>query len=145
MRDDSGSMNTMDRHMTEEREPFADANLRIKVSVLNTIEQLNRLRDRYDEHKLDDVAWDLLLELLRAEQNDQRLSVSGLTVSVQGVSATTSLRRIGELSARGYVARTPDSQDRRRDFVELTATARELLADYLARVDDCLTEPPCTR
>ena len=135
----------MDRHMTEEREPFADANLRIKVSVLNTIEQLNRLRDRYDELKLDDVAWDLLLELLRAEQHDQRLSVSGLTVSVQGVSATTSLRRIGELSARGYVARTPDSQDRRRDFVELTATARELLADYLARVDDCLTEPPCTR
>jgi CheY-like chemotaxis protein/DNA-binding MarR family transcriptional regulator len=111
-----------------------------KVSVLDTIEQLRRLRSRFDDHKLDDVAWELLLELLRAEQNHQKLSVSALTISIPGVSATTSLRRIGELTTRGYVDRTPDARDGRRDFVALTAKARGLLKDYLAQVDSCLTD-----
>ena len=94
-----------------------------KVPVLDTIERLRRLRSRYDEHKLDDVAWELLLELLRTEQGEHKLSVSALTISIPGVSATTSLRRIGELTARGYVDRVPDARDGRRDFVALTLKA----------------------
>jgi FixJ family two-component response regulator len=86
---------------------------RTKVSVLDTIEQLRRVRDRYNSHKLDEVAWELLLELLR---------------------------RIGELATGGYVDRTPDARDGRRDFVTLTVKARGLLADYLANVDSCLTD-----
>jgi DNA-binding MarR family transcriptional regulator len=113
---------------------------RTKVSVLDTIEQLRRVRSRYDNHKLDEVAWELLLELLRAEQTHQKLSVSSLTISIPGVSATTSLRRIGELATGGYVDRTPDARDGRRDFVTLTVKARGLLTDYLAQVDSCLTD-----
>ncbi len=113
---------------------------RTKVSVLDTIEQLRRVRNRYNSHKLDEVAWELLLELLRAEQSNQRLSVSALTISIPGVSATTSLRRIGELATGGYVDRTPDARDGRRDFVTLTAKARSLLTDYLANVDSCLAD-----
>jgi CheY-like chemotaxis protein len=111
-----------------------------KVSVLDTIEKLRKLRARYDEHKLDDVAWELLLELLRTEQGDHKLSVSALTISIPGVSATTSLRRIGELTARGYVDRVPDARDGRRDFVALTLKAHELLKDYLADVDHYLND-----
>jgi CheY-like chemotaxis protein/DNA-binding MarR family transcriptional regulator len=111
-----------------------------KVPVLDTIERLRRLRSRYDEHKLDDVAWELLLELLRTEQGEHKLSVSALTISIPGVSATTSLRRIGELTARGYVDRVPDARDGRRDFVALTLKAHELLKDYLADVDRYLTD-----
>jgi FixJ family two-component response regulator/DNA-binding MarR family transcriptional regulator len=113
---------------------------RTKVSVLDTIEQLRRVRIRYNSHKLDEVAWELLLELLRAEQSNQRLSVSALTISIPGVSATTSLRRIGELATGGYVDRTPDARDGRRDFVTLTAKSRSLLTDYLANVDNCLND-----
>jgi DNA-binding MarR family transcriptional regulator len=113
---------------------------RTKVSVLDTIEQLRRLRSRYDNHKLDEVGWELLLELLRAEQSSQKLSVSALTISIPGVSATTSLRRIGELTTGGYIDRTPDARDGRRDFVTLTVKARSLLTDYLAHVDSCLTD-----
>jgi FixJ family two-component response regulator/DNA-binding MarR family transcriptional regulator len=113
---------------------------RTKVSVLDTIEQLRRVRIRYNSHKLDEVAWELLLELLRAEQSNQRLSVSALTISIPGVSATTSLRRIGELTTGGYVDRTPDAKDGRRDFVTLTTKARSLLTDYLANVDSCLND-----
>jgi DNA-binding MarR family transcriptional regulator len=111
-----------------------------KVPALDTIEKLRRLRSRYDEHKLDDVAWELLLELLRTEQGDHKLSVSALTISIPGVSATTSLRRIGELTARGYVDRVPDARDGRRDFVALTLKAHELLKDYLADVDRYLSD-----
>jgi CheY-like chemotaxis protein/DNA-binding MarR family transcriptional regulator len=113
---------------------------RPKVPVLDTIEKLRRLRSRYDAHKLDDVAWELLLELLRTEQGEHKLSVSALTISIPGVSATTSLRRIGELTARGYVDRVPDARDGRRDFVALTTKAHELLKDYLADVDRYLTD-----
>lgn len=114
--------------------------LRTKVSVLDTIEQLRRVRNRYNSHKLDEVAWELLLELLRAEQSNQKLSVSALTISIPGVSTTTSLRRIGELATGGYVDRTPDARDGRRDFVTLTAKSRSLLTDYLANVDRCLAD-----
>jgi CheY-like chemotaxis protein/DNA-binding MarR family transcriptional regulator len=113
---------------------------RRKVPALDTIEKLRRLRSRYDEHKLDDVAWELLLELLRTEQGEHKLSVSALTISIPGVSATTSLRRIGELTARGYVDRVPDARDGRRDFVALTLKAHDLLKDYLADVDRYLTD-----
>jgi FixJ family two-component response regulator/DNA-binding MarR family transcriptional regulator len=113
---------------------------RTKVSVLDTIEQLRRVRIQYNSHKLDEVAWELLLELLRAEQSNQRLSVSALTISIPGVSATTSLRRIGELATGGYVDRTPDARDGRRDFVTLTTKARSLLTEYLASVDSCLND-----
>ena len=108
---------------------------RIPFSVLDTIEQLRRLRNRYEHHKLDDIAWDLLLELLRAERLHQRLSVSGLMISISGVSPTTSLRRVHELAARGYIARLPDPSDARRDFVLLTPKSNELLADYLAHAN----------
>jgi DNA-binding response OmpR family regulator/DNA-binding MarR family transcriptional regulator len=105
------------------------------LSVLDTIEQLRRLRDLYAPHSLDDVEWDLLLELLRAERLQRRMSVSALTSLTSGASATTSLRRINQLVARGYLVRTPDASDARRDFVSLTSKSDELLTDYLARAN----------
>jgi DNA-binding response OmpR family regulator/DNA-binding MarR family transcriptional regulator len=105
------------------------------LAVLDTIERLRRLRLRYEQHKLDDVAWELLLELLRAERLRQRLSVSGLAISISGVSATTALRRINELAAREYIERIADPDDARRDFVVLTTKSQALLSDYLAQAN----------
>jgi CheY-like chemotaxis protein/DNA-binding MarR family transcriptional regulator len=105
------------------------------LAVLDTIEQLRRLRDLYAHHSLDDVEWDLLLELLRAERLQQRVSVSALTIVTSGVSTTTSLRRINQLVARGYIVRIPDASDARRDFVSLTSKSNDLLTDYLARAN----------
>lgn len=111
-----------------------------RVSVLDAIDGLRKLRRQYDDHKLDDVAWDLLLEMLLAEQKHMRLSVSALTVSIQSVSSTTSLRRVSELTERNYIERIPDASDARREFVQLTTKARELLADYLQHADSCLVD-----
>jgi len=99
------------------------------------MEQLRRLRREFPPlSELDDVAWDLLLELMRAEKSSSRLSVSSLSISVEHVSSTTALRRIQELVKAGYMVRTPDPTDARRDFVVLAAECRELLQNYLQRV-----------
>lgn len=110
------------------------------LSVLDTIDHLRRLRGRYADHELDEVDWDLLLELLRAERLHQRLSVSALTLSSTAASATTSLRRVNKLVSRGYVIRIPDASDARRDFVSLTSKSNELLGDYLSRANSHLRE-----
>jgi CheY-like chemotaxis protein/DNA-binding MarR family transcriptional regulator len=117
-----------------------DPDGRALLSVLDTIDHLRRLRDRYTDHELDEVDWDLLLELLRAERLHQRLSVSALTVSSTAASATTSLRRVNKLVSRGYVIRIPDASDARRDFVSLTAKSNDLLGDYLTRANSHLRE-----
>ena len=111
-----------------------------RIGVLDAIDGLRKLRRNYDSHKLDDVSWDLLLEMLRAHQTQQRLSVSALTISVANVSSTTSLRRLSELTARGYIERIPDASDGRRDFVRLTNKALELLSDYLEHANTCLVD-----
>ncbi len=111
-----------------------------RISVLDAIDGLRKLRRNYDNHKLDDVAWDLLLEMLRAHQSQQRLSVSALSISVANVSSTTSLRRLSELTTRGYIERVPDASDGRRDFVRLTPKALALLSDYLEHADSCLVD-----
>jgi len=110
------------------------------ASVIEIIEMLRQLRSRYAQHKLDDVAWDLLLDLARAERQHQRLSVSGLMISNSSVSSTTLLRRVNDLTARGYIARISDPKDARRNFVALTATAHELVTDYLAQANDFLRD-----
>ena len=83
---------------------------------------------------LDDVAWDLLLELLRAEKIGQRISVSALSISVEHISPTTALRRIRELVKAGHIIRNPDPMDARRDFVTLSSESRTALEQYLGQV-----------
>lgn len=84
--------------------------------------------------EMDDVAWDLLLELLRADKTAQRISVSALSISVAHISPTTALRRIRELVKAGHILRNPDPMDARRDFVVLATECRTALEHYLEQV-----------
>jgi CheY-like chemotaxis protein/DNA-binding MarR family transcriptional regulator len=99
------------------------------------MERLRRLRRTVPAlSDLDDVAWDLLLELMRAEKNGQQLSVSSLSISIDHVSSTTALRRIQELVKAGRIVRVPDPTDARRDFVALGDECRTVLGQYVDRV-----------
>jgi len=114
------------------------------VAVLDMMGQLRRLRHggQTELGALDDVAWDLLTEVLRSERNGRRMSVSGLSISVEGVSSTTAFRRINELVAQGHFHRVPDPTDARRDFVTLNDKTRAALDSYLARAAEYLVQSP---
>ena len=114
------------------------------ITVLDMMGHLRRLRHvgQTQLGELDDVAWDLLAEVLRSERNGRRMSVSGLSISVEGVSSTTAFRRINELVAQGHLRRVPDPTDARRDFVTLNDETRAALDSYLARAAEYLVQAP---
>lgn len=119
-------------HEPKTHEPKAMAAGEFALLGMDHLRRLRRLFPPLGE--LDDVAWDLLRELLRAERNGQRLSVSALTLSVEQVSSTTALRRTQELVKAGHIVRSPDPSDARRDFVALATHIRAALDQYLQRV-----------
>ena len=96
-------------------------------------------RNRADYFRADlfaDPAWDILLDLTRAELECQRTSVTSLC-DAASVPATTALRWIKTLADEGILIRRMDPLDGRRIFVELTGTAFESMQQYLRRDADC--------
>ncbi len=70
-------------------------------------------------------AWDILLDLFVAAGKHHLISVSSASIAAT-VAPTTGLRWINILSELGLVARSSDSDDRRRTFLRLTAKGLEL-------------------
>jgi CheY-like chemotaxis protein len=105
-----------------------------EVALLG-MDRLRRLRREFPPlGELDDVAWDLVRELVRAERTAQRLSVSALSMAAEQVSSSTAVRRIQDLARAGVLIRTPDPADARRDFVNLAPEMRATLDRYLEQV-----------
>jgi DNA-binding response OmpR family regulator len=99
------------------------------------MDRLRRLRREFPPlGDLDDVAWDLVRELVRVERTTQRLSVSALSMAAEQVSSSTAVRRIQDLVRAGILVRTPDPADARRDFVNLAPELRATLDRYLEQV-----------
>jgi DNA-binding response OmpR family regulator/DNA-binding MarR family transcriptional regulator len=114
------------------RKPAAD---NARDLALLGMDQVRRLRRSFPPlSDFDDVAWNVLLELARAEKSEQRLSVSALCVSIEGVSSTTALRRVQELVKAEHITRVPDPADARRDFVVLAPSTQATLDQYLEGV-----------
>jgi len=80
-----------------------------------------------------DPAWDILLDLLRAELAMQRVSVSSLCIA-SGVPATTALRYLKTMAERGMIIRHADTRDGRRVFVELAPKISQDLRRYVVEV-----------
>lgn len=94
-----------------------------------------RLRSRFlPDDLFADPAWDILLDLLRAELAQHRVSVSSLCIAA-AVPPTTGLRWLSTLVERGLVCRRADPRDARRIFVELSPGASAALRCYFAEVD----------
>jgi DNA-binding response OmpR family regulator len=104
-------------------------------AALLGMDHLRRLRREFPPlGELDDVAWDLLRELVRAERAGERLSVSSLSMAAEQVSSSTAMRRVQDLARAGILVRSPDPTDARRDFVILASEIRATLERYLERV-----------
>lgn len=78
-------------------------------------------------------AWDMALDLLRAEIEGQRVSMSDLCLAA-GVPGTTALRWITALVERGLLVREPDRYDARKTFVKLDPNFSAALRRYFAEI-----------
>ncbi len=86
-----------------------------------------------DEHLSENASLDMLLDLMSAELADEYVTVTSLCAAA-GVSQTTALRRLEDLEEAELLVRKPDSEDRRRIFVELTNGGRKRVVAYLSSI-----------
>jgi DNA-binding transcriptional ArsR family regulator len=76
-----------------------------------------------------DPAWDMLLDLMAARLDHERVSVSSLCIA-SGVPPTTALRGIRTLTDKGLVVRQADPHDGRRVFIALADDTMEALVRW---------------
>lgn len=75
-------------------------------------------------------AWDILLDLYVCTQQNKQVSVSSSCLATSA-PASTALRWIDALEARGLVVRRPDVHDKRRIFLHLTENGMTRVRDAL--------------
>jgi hypothetical protein len=106
----------------------------LSVETVRNVIRARRLRARYfPEDLFADPAWDMLLDLLQAEIAQLRVPVSSLCIAA-AVPATTALRWLKTMVAKGVFIRRADPHDGRRVFVQLAPEASQALRRYFAEV-----------
>jgi winged helix DNA-binding protein len=103
----------------------------IDAGTIRAMIRARRLRDQYFRGDLfADPAWDMLLDLMAARLEKNRVAVSSLCIAA-AVPATTALRWIKALTDRGLFVRVADPEDGRRVYIELSDDTARALAAYL--------------
>lgn len=106
----------------------------LDAACIRSMIRARRLRDQYFRGDLfADPAWDMLLDLMAARLEKNRVAVSSLCIAA-AVPATTALRWIKALTDRGLLVRSADPQDGRRVYIELSDDTARALAAYLRAV-----------
>jgi Winged helix DNA-binding domain len=106
----------------------------LDAAFVRSIIRARRMRDQYFRGGLfADPAWDMLLDLMAARLEENRVAVSSLCIAA-AVPATTALRWIKALTDRGLFVRSADPQDGRRVYIELSDDAARALTAYLRAV-----------
>jgi DNA-binding MarR family transcriptional regulator len=109
------------------------------VETITSVIRARKLRTRYFSADLfADPAWDIMLDLLRAEASQVRVSVSTLCLAAE-VPATTALRWLKSMEKQGLIIRRDDPLDGRRVYVELTPETSLALNRYFADVENPTT------
>jgi hypothetical protein len=108
-----------------------------EVELVRRTIKARRLRDRdFPSGLFGEPAWDILLDLQLARLEQRRVTVSDACVAA-AVPATTGLRWLKSLGARGLVTRDRDRFDCRRVFVELTGEGASLMEAHFVRLKAC--------
>ncbi|HVQ08285.1 MAG TPA: hypothetical protein VMS43_07605 [Allosphingosinicella sp.] len=106
----------------------------IDPAAIRAMIRARRLRDHYFQGALfADPAWDMLLDLMAARLEGQRVAVSSLCIAA-AVPPTTALRWIKMLTDRGLFVRAADPRDGRRVYIELSDDTARALAACLGAV-----------
>jgi DNA-binding transcriptional ArsR family regulator len=103
----------------------------IEAGQIRAIIRVRRLRGHFFKDELfADPAWDMLLDLMAARLERQRVAVSSLCIAA-AVPPTTALRWIKALCDQGLLVRLADPQDGRRVFIELSDQSAAAMEKYL--------------
>ncbi|NLR72564.1 winged helix-turn-helix transcriptional regulator [Novosphingobium sp. ERN07] len=90
-----------------------------------------RRQELFPGIQVADPAWDLLLELYVNSVEGRQISVTGLGLGAN-VPGATVLRWLSLFQEAGLIVREPDSLDRRRIWVRLTALGVDRVAKGIA-------------
>jgi|tagenome__1003787_1003787.scaffolds.fasta_scaffold20926453_2 DNA-binding MarR family transcriptional regulator len=115
--------------------PFSNQNeFEVPVERVEWLIRARRNRARYLPPELfAEPAWDILVDLLRAEIVHERVSVSSACIAA-AVPPTTGLRWLRTLEQHGLVVRKRDLHDARRIFVVLSQETSMALRRYFLEV-----------
>jgi hypothetical protein len=104
---------------------------RIEAGQVRAMIRARRLRDHFFKRDLfADPAWDMMLDLMAARIESQKVAVSSLCIAA-AVPPTTALRWIKALCDQGIFVRVADPEDGRRVFIELAAATAGALEAYI--------------
>ena len=104
---------------------------RLDANFIRSIIRARRLRDHFFRAEMfADPAWDMLLDLMAARVERQRVAVSSLCIAA-AVPPTTALRWIKTLCDQGLFVRVADPEDGRRVFIELSSETATMMEAYL--------------
>ncbi|MBV9884600.1 MAG: MarR family transcriptional regulator [Sphingomonadaceae bacterium] len=102
----------------------------LEAAQVRAVIRARRLRDHFFRGELfADPAWDMLLDLMAARLEKQRVAVSSLCIAA-AVPPTTALRWIKTLCDQGLFVRVADPEDGRRVFIELSAASAAAMESY---------------
>jgi DNA-binding MarR family transcriptional regulator len=94
--------------------------------------RLRRMRESYfDAALFADPAWDMLLDLMAARIEEDRVAVSSLCIAA-AVPPTTALRWIKAMTDNGLLERHADPDDGRRIFIRLSEPAAVAMGRYFS-------------
>lgn len=103
----------------------------VDAAVVRSIIRARRLRDSWFKGDIfADPAWDMLLDLMAARLEKNRVAVSSLCIAA-AVPPTTALRWIKTLTDKGLLVRCADPADGRRVYIELSDEAARAVAGYI--------------
>jgi Winged helix DNA-binding domain len=113
---------------------------RINAQKIRALLRARRLRDQILPGDLfADPAWDMMLDLMAAQLEGNRVSVSSLCIAA-AVPPTTALRWIRQLTERGLLERHADSADGRRVFIALSPEGYHAIESWFAASRPMLAE-----
>lgn len=127
----SGERHASDARLGRDQSPVVNLELRIKAIIRARAERFNF----FPQALFADPAWDILLELALAEEQQRRVSTSALCAGAH-VPATTAARWIKSMEEQGWLERLDCRFDARVKYVQLTRHASSKLRAYLLQIGD---------
>lgn len=110
--------------------------VRLETTLSAYAKHVRRMRSDARAHLpadlFGDPAFDMLLDLFIAREENYKLSISSV-VTAGHTPPTTGLRWLAKIEKYGLVIREPDPLDARRSYIILNESGRSMMKEWLSR------------